>query len=78
MAAIWAVGGELPEGSCSNLIISGILDMQTTMASFASPSARLQDAGFTQLRSRFYGTKCISYTDYMDAKYPGKHPAILA
>ena len=71
MTALWAVGSELSRSSHGNWILSGILDMQTTMASFAAPSARLQDAGFAQLRTRFYGTQCVSFSDFSDAKYPG-------
>jgi trimethylamine--corrinoid protein Co-methyltransferase len=46
--------------------------MQTTIASFSSPNAVLQDAGLSQLMKRFYGlSHSIAPTDYIDAKYPG-------
>ena len=68
IAAMWAVGTESPR---SGLIISGAMDMHTTIASFSSPNAVLQDAGLAQLQSRFYGIPCGCCTDYIDAKYPG-------
>lgn len=68
IAAMWAVGTESP---VSSLVISGAMDMQTTIASFSSPNAVLQDVGLAQLQSRFYGLPCSVFSDYIDAKYPG-------
>ena len=68
VAAMHTVGSDSPR---SGLIISAALDMQTTIASFSSPGVTLQDAGIVQLLSRFYGVPCESFSDYIDAKYPG-------
>jgi len=68
MAAIWAVNSESEQ---RHLVISGIMDMQTMIASFAAPNAVLQDAGLALLYEAFYGLPFQAPTDYIDAKFPG-------
>jgi len=68
MAMIWAAGHVSDR---AHGMVSGIIDMQTTGASFASPNAVLQDAALAQLYRRFYGLEFLDASDYIDAKSPG-------
>lgn len=57
----WVAGG----------VISGVMDMATGAASFASPEAVLQDLAIAELYERLYGFDFAIGTGYTDAKYPG-------
>jgi trimethylamine---corrinoid protein Co-methyltransferase len=57
----WVAGG----------VISGVLDMASGSACFASPEAILQDLGIAELHERRYGFDFAIGTGYTDAKYPG-------
>jgi trimethylamine--corrinoid protein Co-methyltransferase len=54
-----------------HLALTGIMDMQTGIASFSPPNVVLQDAAVAQLYAAFYGIRCNAATDYVDAKFPG-------
>ena len=68
MVALWAVRATSRQ---NHVALTGIIDMKTTVASFSSPNATLQDIGLAQLQKYVYGLECMSATDYIDAKYPG-------
>ncbi len=69
IAAINAVYPETPVGGGT---ISGILDMQTTAASFSAPEAILQDIAIAEVHERLYGLNYLLGTGYTDAKFPGR------
>jgi len=68
IVALWAVG---TTSKHNHATLTGIVDMKTTIASFSSPNAVLQDVGLAQLQKYVYGLDCMCPTDYIDAKYPG-------
>ena len=68
IVALWAAG---TQSRHNHVALTGIIDMRTTIASFSSPNAVLQDIGLTQLQKYVYGLDCMCPTDYIDAKYPG-------
>ncbi|GEM_PF-1256332 len=68
LVALWAVGAESKQ---EHLVLGAIMDMQTTIASFSSPNAVMQDIGVGQMISRYYGLPFQVSTDYIDAKFPG-------
>jgi trimethylamine---corrinoid protein Co-methyltransferase len=68
LTAIYAVGSRSPH---EHLPLSGVMDMQTTIASFSSPNTALQDIGAVQLLITYYGLPADATTDYIDAKFPG-------
>lgn len=68
IVALWAVGTESRQ---EHLVLGAIMDMQTTIASFSSPNAVIQDIGVGQMINRYYGLPLQVSTDYIDAKFPG-------
>ena len=68
IVALYAVGSASKH---EHLALTGIMDMQTSIASFSPPNVVLQDVALAQLYSAFYGIRCDAATDYIDAKFPG-------
>jgi trimethylamine--corrinoid protein Co-methyltransferase len=67
MAAVKAV---YPEAVVGGGTISGIMDMQTSVASFSAPEAVLQDIAIAEVHEHLYGLNYLIGTGYTDAKYP--------
>ena len=67
MAAVKAV---YPEAVVGGGTISGIMDMQTSVASFSAPEAILQDIAIAEVHEHLYGLNYLIGTGYTDAKYP--------
>ena len=65
-----AIHAACPGANLVGGVISGVMDMKTTMAVFASPEAVLQDIGLAEIHERLYGFD-FGAGGYIDAKYPG-------
>jgi trimethylamine--corrinoid protein Co-methyltransferase len=71
LGVLASIHAAVPEAMAGAGVITGILDMGSASASFASPEAVLQDAGIAQLYDEYYRQDLAIGTGYTDAKYPG-------
>jgi trimethylamine---corrinoid protein Co-methyltransferase len=71
LGVMTAVRSAFPTAWVAGGVISGVLDMASGAASFASPEAILQDLGIAELQGRLYSFDFAIGTGYTDAKYPG-------
>lgn len=71
LGAMACIHAAIPKASIGGGVISGIMDMSTGTACFATPETLLQDAGLAQLYDERYGQDLAIGTGYIDAKYPG-------
>lgn len=71
LGVLASIHAAVPEAMAGGGVITGILDMGSASASFASPEAILQDAGIAQLYDEYYQQDLAIGTGYTDAKYPG-------
>ena len=71
LGALACIHAAAPGASIGGGVISGIMDMSTGSACFATPEVLLQDAGLAQLFDMRYGQDLAIGTGYIDAKYPG-------
>lgn len=53
-----------------HLMLSGVLNMKTGGAQFASPNVVLQDIGMAQLYRHYYDIPLLAASDYIDAPFP--------
>lgn len=70
LGMITALDAVSSESAQEHIMLSGILDMRSGGANFATPDAVLQDAGMAQLYTTFYDIPLLAPTDYIDAEYP--------
>lgn len=72
IGVITALNAVYPETPVGGGTISGLLDMQTTAASFSAPEAVLQDIAIAEVHERLYGLNYLIGAGYTDAKFPGR------
>lgn len=70
LGVITAIRSVYPEALVGGGTISGIMDMQTSVASFSAPEAILQDIAIGEVQDRLYGLNYLLGTGYTDAKFP--------
>ena len=70
LGVLTAIQSLYPGSPVGGGTISGIMDMQTTVASFSAPEAILQDIAIAEVHQRLYGFNYLIGSGYTDAKYP--------
>jgi trimethylamine---corrinoid protein Co-methyltransferase len=75
LGVITALHALYPDVIVGGGTISGVMDMQTAVASFSAPEAILQDIAIAETHEKLYGLNYLIGTGYTDANYP--NPQLL-
>ena len=70
LGVVTGIRSVYPDAVVGGGSISGIMDMQTSVATFSAPEAILQDIAIAEVQERLYGLNYLLGTGYTDAKFP--------